>query len=219
MTRLYRPLLVAGMVHIAALVPVLAAMSVDDRLILGINPWIKPAKFLLSVGVYLITLAWMLPRVRGAARSKAVIGWGVLIVMSGEIVAIVTQAARGTTSHFNITTLVDAVIFQAMGVMIMINTGRARPPSSGPSPSRGSRGSRSRENRLQDKRRARCRVLGAACWVRCFRAVEVLDERGDEADGQRRFGIEPARDLGIPVAHRTPCFDVVLHLGQRPLGN
>lgn len=79
MTRLHRPLLVAGAAHLAALVPVLVAMSVDDRLILGINPWIKPSKFLLSVGIYLITLAWMIPRVRRADRSKAVIGWGVLI--------------------------------------------------------------------------------------------------------------------------------------------
>jgi len=122
-TRLHKPLLVAGVAHLLAVVPALIAMAVDDRLILGINPWIKPTKFLLSVGIYLVTFAWMIPRVHGAERSKAVIAWGVLIVMSGEIVAILMQAARGTTSHFNVASLFDAVVFQAMGVMILINTG------------------------------------------------------------------------------------------------
>lgn len=120
---MHRPLLLAGLLHLAALVPVLAAMAIDDRLILGINPWIKPAKFLVSVGIYLITLAWMLPRVRGYRRTRSLIGWGVLLVMSLEIVLIVMQAARGTTSHFNQRSVFDVMVFAAMGLLIMINTG------------------------------------------------------------------------------------------------
>lgn len=123
MTRLHKPLLVAGVAHLVAVIPALVAMAMDDRLILGINPWIKPTKFLLSVGIYLVTFAWMIPRVRGADRSKAVIAWGVLLVMTGEIVCIVMQAARGTTSHFNIATPFDQIIFAAMGLLITINSG------------------------------------------------------------------------------------------------
>ena len=122
MTRLHRPLLVTGLAHIAALVPALAAMAIDDRLILGINPWIKPVKFLVSVGIYLITFAWMVPRVEGHARAKSVIAWGVLIAMVTEIVLIVMQAARGTTSHFNVTTVFDIGVFNVMGLMIGLNT-------------------------------------------------------------------------------------------------
>ena len=123
MTRLHRPLLVAGIVHLAVLVPVLMAMAMDDRLVLGINPWIKPAKFLVSIGIYLITIAWMVQRVQGNERARAIIAWGILVVMTGEILAITLQSARGTTSHFNIATLFDALVFQTMGVLILINTG------------------------------------------------------------------------------------------------
>ena len=122
MTRVHRPLLAAGIAHFVMLLAVLVAMALDDRLILGINPWIKPSKFLVSVGIYLITAAWLVERVRGHVWARSVIAWGILIVMSGEIVAILLQSARGTTSHFNVATLFDAMVFQTMGVLILINT-------------------------------------------------------------------------------------------------
>ena len=123
MTRLHRPLLVAGLVNLVALVPVLGLMAFEDRLVLGINLWVKPAKFLISVGIYLITLAWMVPRVRGYDRTRSIIAWGVLIVMSLENVAVIMQAARGTLSHFNDRSLFDLAVFNIMGMLIMINTG------------------------------------------------------------------------------------------------
>jgi hypothetical protein len=122
MTKLHRPLLLAGIANLAAVVPVLLAMFIDDRLIMGINPWIKPSKFLVSVGVYLITFAWMVPRVQGHDRAKGIIAWGVIVAMVSENVAIVMQAARGTTSHFNVKTPFDGMVFSMMGIMIAINT-------------------------------------------------------------------------------------------------
>ena len=64
---LYRrdPLLaVVGWSHIVALVAVVAIAPFDDRLILGINPWVKPSKFLISIGIYLWTVAWFMPYLR-----------------------------------------------------------------------------------------------------------------------------------------------------------
>jgi hypothetical protein len=122
MTRFHRPLLAAGLAQFAALLAVLVAMLFDDRAILGINPWIKPSKFLVSVGIYLVTMAWMVQRVRGRHRSRQIVAWGILVVMVLENAAILTQAARGTTSHFNVATAFDAFVFNAMGIMIGINT-------------------------------------------------------------------------------------------------
>src|SRR5688500_1448674 len=122
MTRLHRPLLVAGAAQFVVLLAVLVAMAFDNRLIMGINPWVKPAKFLVSVGIYLITLAWMIPRVRGHQWAKSVIAWGVLIAMVLENIGVVVQAARGTTSHFNVKTLFDAMVFSTMGALIAVNT-------------------------------------------------------------------------------------------------
>jgi len=39
-----------------------------------------------------------------------------------EMLCIAAQAARGTTSHFDYSTAVDAVIFQIMGIAITANT-------------------------------------------------------------------------------------------------
>jgi hypothetical protein len=98
----------------------------DTRLITGINPWIKPMKFLLSIGIFLWTMAWFMaeadPR---QARRLAIIRWTMLIAMSVEIALITLQAARGTTSHFNVAAPFDALVFDVMGVLIVANTAAA----------------------------------------------------------------------------------------------
>ena len=35
-------------------------MQVDDTTIMGINAWIKPIKFLISVAIYSWTMGWLL---------------------------------------------------------------------------------------------------------------------------------------------------------------
>lgn len=122
MTSLHRPLLFVGLAHLAALVPVFILMLVDDRVILGIDPWVKPAKFLASIGIYLITFAWMIPQVESNKRAASRIAWLVIVSMTTEIVLILMQAARGTTSHFNVRSPFDGAVFSVMGIMIAINT-------------------------------------------------------------------------------------------------
>ena len=36
----------------------------DTRQILGINPWIKPMKFMISIAIFLWTVAWFMPDTR-----------------------------------------------------------------------------------------------------------------------------------------------------------
>jgi hypothetical protein len=97
-------------------------MPFDERTILGLSPWIKPMKFALSIAIYVWTVGWLLEYVRSAQRWWKVITWGTAASMLAEIVCIVMQSARGTTSHYNIATTVDAVIFGIMGAMILLNT-------------------------------------------------------------------------------------------------
>ena len=108
--------MIAGAVVVAAIAPF------DTRLITGINPWIKPLKFLVSIAIFLATMAWLMPEVDAAPlwrRRLARVFAGAMIL---EILCIAAQAARGTTSHFNYSTTVDAVIFQIMGIAITANT-------------------------------------------------------------------------------------------------
>lgn len=115
-------LMAAGAVSFAGLIVLLIISLVDNYEILGINRWIKPMKFCMSIGVYLWTVAVYLHFVPGRARAKKVIAWGASLLLLGEIVLITMQAARKTTSHFNNATPFDDGVFTAMGLMIVINT-------------------------------------------------------------------------------------------------
>jgi len=43
-----------------------------------------------------------------------------ILAAAAEMVGIAGQAARGTMSHFNVTTPVDAAVFNMMGAMIVV---------------------------------------------------------------------------------------------------
>lgn len=117
-----RVLAVTGWLHVAALVALIIIAPFDTRTVMGINPWIKPIKFLVSITIYVWTLAWFLEYLSSYRRSVRLISWGTAFVFVGEMVCIIIQAARGTTSHFNVKTAFDGMIFSTMGVLIIINT-------------------------------------------------------------------------------------------------
>jgi hypothetical protein len=113
----------AGWGHVALLLLALALLPFDHRLVTGLPVWIKPAKFALSGLLYLWTLAWLLADLPAVAqRSVRRISGGVALSMVVEMVCITTQAARGTSSHFNGATALDGALFSLMGVFIMLNT-------------------------------------------------------------------------------------------------
>lgn len=115
-----------GWLMVAGLVLAAVAATVDTRTILGINPWIKPMKFFASIAIFLWTMAWFMAEADARfARRLSVIRWTMLGTMVGEIALISMQAARGTTSHFNVATLFDGLVFQTMGMMIVANTAAA----------------------------------------------------------------------------------------------
>lgn len=100
----------------------LVLFFVDQRSVLGINTWIKPMKFALSIAIYLWTFGWYLYYLPNSGRTIKVISWGIVISMLVEILCIVVQASRGVRSHFNFDSASDALIFAFMGIFITINT-------------------------------------------------------------------------------------------------
>ena len=117
-----RVLAITGWIHLALLAGMLVIFPFDSRLVVGINPWIKPLKFAASITIYVWTVAWLLEYLRLPSWAKKIISWGISISMLTEIACITAQAARGTTSHYNVNTPLDAAIFSIMGVMIASNT-------------------------------------------------------------------------------------------------
>jgi len=97
-------------------------LSFDTRTILGINPWIKPIKFCLSVGIYLFTIAWFLEYIKSHKRIKKVISYVTGVSMILEILIVIFQAMRGVKSHFNEDTTFDQILFGIMGLLIGLTT-------------------------------------------------------------------------------------------------
>jgi hypothetical protein len=94
----------------------------DTRQILGLNPWIKPMKFMTSITIFLWTVAWFMPETRPRPIARAVVRWTIAIAMLTEITIISMQAARGVTSHFNHASAFDDVMFSIMGLGVVFNT-------------------------------------------------------------------------------------------------
>lgn len=120
--KLYRTspeLVITGAFNLALLAVMIAIAPFDQRIVMGINPWIKPIKFAISLAIYSWTIAWLLQYL---PLPQRLISWGVSIAVSVEIVCIAGQAAGGTTSHYNISTPFNAAVFNAMGIAILLNT-------------------------------------------------------------------------------------------------
>jgi len=111
-----------GAVMLLALIVVTLISISDTRQILGLNPWIKPMKFLTSITIFLWTVAWLMPETVNQPRARATVRWTIATAMVIEIIMIIMQSARGTTSHFNIQSSFDGMVFQIMGIAIVFNT-------------------------------------------------------------------------------------------------
>ncbi len=93
----------------------------DTRTLFNINVWIKPMKFFISIGLFSWTMAWLLHHIESSGKVFR-ISLVIVIMLAIELVIINGQAYRGVPSHFNIQSIMDAVLFQIMGIAILVNT-------------------------------------------------------------------------------------------------
>ncbi|HET6215447.1 MAG TPA: hypothetical protein VFE27_00430 [Acidobacteriaceae bacterium] len=114
------PLTFVGLMMVCDLVACLVAMRFDSRQITGVNAWLKPAKFGLSSAVTCLSLAWIATYLGDWPRIRDWSGRLFALSIAIEIFVIDLQAARGTTSHFNMATPFDRVAFITMGISIGI---------------------------------------------------------------------------------------------------
>jgi hypothetical protein len=114
------PLTATGLVMLAVFAASLIAMAIDHSTILGAPTWLKPAKFAISTAIYAFTLTWIFTFLPERRRLTSRIGWITAVVVVFEVAVIDLQAARGVTSHFNVGTPLDAVLFGTMGLAILV---------------------------------------------------------------------------------------------------
>lgn len=114
-----RPLTIVALALFFTLAGTLTGMVLDDRTITEAPAWLKPAKFAVSLGIYAVTLVWLLGFVDGHRRLVGLAAWGTAAAVVIEQVIITGQAWRGTTSHFNIATPLDASLVSAKGAAVV----------------------------------------------------------------------------------------------------
>ena len=110
-----------GLLNFAIFFILLIFSFFDPRMILGANLWHKPMKFALSIGLFSWTMAWFLSYISQEAKVKK-IQWTIILMMAIELLIIIGQAARGELSHFNIRSILNIVLFNIMGIAILVNT-------------------------------------------------------------------------------------------------
>ena len=121
---IHAPLTVSGFLTLGLLVFFSAGIFLDGRIITGVPAWLKPTKFAISISIYTFTLLWFLGFINTdkpwRKRLVSILGWTVALTFAAEWLAIITQAARGTTSHFNVSSSFDTSLWVMMSVAIMI---------------------------------------------------------------------------------------------------
>lgn len=99
----------------------LVGLYVDDRTLMGVNVWIKPLKFSLSIAIFLYTAGYLITKYPYSRKKKLIMNqvtaWSLLL----EFIIIAYQASRGVQSHYNTATPLDAILFLLMGVFVGIN--------------------------------------------------------------------------------------------------
>jgi hypothetical protein len=120
--RARNPLLFAvGAAHVILLILMAMIAPFDERQVMGINPWIKPMKFAVSITIYALTIGWLFYELPLGERVRRRVNWAIASTLVIEIALITMQAARGVTSHFNQATAFDAAVFGVMGMAITLN--------------------------------------------------------------------------------------------------
>ncbi len=96
-------------------------LFIDDRMLMGVNVWIKPLKFSISGAIYILTVGYVMTLYPYSKKKKNIlnniVSWSLLI----EIAIIIYQALQGVQSHYNQSSVFDGLLFALMGILIVIN--------------------------------------------------------------------------------------------------
>lgn len=118
-----RILATGALLHFILLLVLLILLLMETRTVMGINLWIKPIKFAISVTVYLASLVYVLDYLKAFPHKVRKYSQVIVGCMYVENFFINMQAARGVHSHFNLQSgWFNMAVFSIMGLFILINT-------------------------------------------------------------------------------------------------
>jgi len=114
-----KPLTLLMVFSLVGMLVSFTGLAFDHRLIQGVHAWIKPCKFSVSLFVYGATLLWFTGFIQGNRKLILFASSGALLGTIVELSAIIMQAHRGVTSHFNVSTPFDHAVWIAIKVGIL----------------------------------------------------------------------------------------------------
>jgi len=85
-----------------------------------VNVWVKPLKFLISVGIYVLTVGYLITFYPYSDRKKHILRNVVAFTLVAENAIIVLQASRGVQSHYNISNTLDGILFSPIGINVFL---------------------------------------------------------------------------------------------------
>lgn len=114
----HRPLMTTAAIMVVSIVVCLIGLTFDHRIVTGVDTWLKPLKFSISIFLYCVTWAWLISQLPRWRRSAHRLGTVMAVALIIEQLCIVGAAAAGTTSHFNVSTPLATTIWGIMAISI-----------------------------------------------------------------------------------------------------
>jgi hypothetical protein len=114
-----KPLTLVGLTMGVVLLVATVGLVVDPEVITGAPAWLKPAKFAISIAIYSFTFLWLLTFITGHRRLVRIAALVTAAAFAIEMMVIGSAAAVGTTSHFNVSTSLQAAGWATMGIAIL----------------------------------------------------------------------------------------------------
>lgn len=115
-----RPFILFTVAMLAVAAVSVGGLIVDDRVLLGAPAWLKPLKFALSFAAFSLAWAWLISLLPKQPLALKITSAVIILTSVGEMVILLTQTARGRESHFNVSTEFDALLFNLMGMTIIV---------------------------------------------------------------------------------------------------
>ncbi|SCX14851.1 hypothetical protein SAMN05216534_1578 [Candidatus Aquiluna sp. UB-MaderosW2red] len=106
---------IASLVLFIALIPL---WLIDPRTVQGVSTWEKPLKFFISTVIFSMTYSWLSSFITRGQRLVKWAGWVIFIAFSFELILITAVAAFAKTSHFNVSSPLEIVIWSLMAIFI-----------------------------------------------------------------------------------------------------
>jgi hypothetical protein len=114
-----------ALLMLALMLPAAIGLGLDERMLRGVNVWVKPMKFMASVALLALTTAWFaaqLPASVRRGRAFAALVWTLIATGGFEVGYTTLQAARGGESHYKGAGRMHRMIYRLMGVGALLLT-------------------------------------------------------------------------------------------------